>query len=124
MCASEAQQPIGSARGLGIDFSTRSCKLRGVGRSGKQYSLSFGDVIIFEAFSLQGWVKGLQRPHGCEVVPPAVLPVCSLSPGCGCSAAVQWLSQIALVPRVPFSFSIWGSQKSVSPSLPCRGPGI
>lgn len=49
--------------------STRSFKLHGVGRSGKQYSLSFGDVIIFEAFSLQGWVKGLQRPRGCEVVP-------------------------------------------------------
>lgn len=41
-------------------LTTRSSKLRGVGRSGKQYSLSFGDVIIFEAFSLQGWVKGLK----------------------------------------------------------------
>lgn len=69
--------------------STRSSKLRDVGRSEKQYSLSFRDVIIFEAFSLQGWVKGLKRPHGCEEVPPAVLPVCSLSPGCGCSAGMQ-----------------------------------
>ena len=57
--------------------STRRSKPQGVGRPGKQYSLSFEDVIIFEAAFTSVMGEWSRRPHGCEEVPPAVLPVCS-----------------------------------------------